>query len=391
MNPKTGSYFLGRKMDYFHHDSGSEWGYTEVRTDTFAVLYPKNVEENKKYPLYVVYHSAGHSLYSTILAMKHEGDHDIYHVPEDMYGLILDCRTNEDRDWWWGGRGINGNFEEDSTRAGTEPGPAERRCLDTVKWTMANYPIDEQRVYAVGNSMGGSGSLGNALCRGDIYAAIKANVPAGVRHAADRCCLDREAPDGFEIPDPPIVVDYSAQDDSWSKGHEIFYNGMKEKKYALMGFWGKFGHANNNAVIAEKNDLIHSFDIFSVKKNEAYPVFTDASTDDKIPWPDNIESEASGQVNAFFRWDVKCDCADYFEIELRLMRRDEWQTRVELPQTSTADVSLRRLQNFRPVKGEKLSYNFGEIGGRFEFDGSLITIDRLVITDKPKSLKIYRI
>ena len=52
------------------------------------------------------------------------------------------------------------------------------------------------------------------------------------------------------------------------------------------------------------NDLINSFDWLSVKKNEAYPVFTNASTNDPLPWPDQLADKKPGQVNAFFRWKI---------------------------------------------------------------------------------------
>ena len=42
------------------------------------------------------------------------------------------------------------------------------------------------------------------------------------------------------------------------------------------------------------NDLINSFDWLSVKKNEAYPVFTDASTNDPLPWPDQLADKKVG-------------------------------------------------------------------------------------------------
>ena len=37
------------------------------------------------------------------------------------------------------------------------------------------------------------------------------------------------------------------------------------------------------------NDLIASFDWLSVRKDEAYPVFTKASTNSKFPWPVKLQ------------------------------------------------------------------------------------------------------
>ncbi len=377
-----------RKLELFHAPSLPEWGYKEEQVDTFAVLHPSEECKADKYPLYVVFHSAGHDVYSTFACTWQPHNHDIYHAPKDMFAVYLDCRQH-DGDWWWGGNSALEVLGED--RKGVDKQPVENRAIATIQWVMDNYPIDRNRVYAVGNSMGGSGALGVAMCRGDIFAAIKANVPAGVRHMADRCALDTEAPEGFKIPDPPIVVDYSAQDDQWSTGHQVLYRGMKEKKYALLGYWGKFGHANNHEYIATVNDLIHSFDVFSVRLDEAYPVFTNADTDDVLPWNEDgtIAHQDAGQVNSFFRWGKALETENTVSVELRLLTAEEWESRVTFPEKATADVSLRRLQKCRFAPGASVSYEFNGQKGTVTADqNGLVTIPALTVTQTPAVLKL---
>lgn len=392
IQPLPGGILTNRQLEWFHHASLPEWGYQEEQTDTFAVLHPVQECAGEVYPLYVVFHSAGHDVYSAVGCTWQKGNHDIYHAPENMYALYLDCRQHPN-DWWWGG---NSALEViDPGRGGVEKQPVENRIIATIKWVFEHYPIDRERVYAVGNSMGGSGALGIALCRGDIFAAIKANVPAGVRHAADRCCLDTPVPEGFSIPDPPIVIDYSAQNDNWSTGHSVLYKGMREKKYALMGFWGNFGHANNNACIYEVNDLIHSFDIASVRRTDPYPVFTSADTDDVIPWAEDgsIQSETAGQVNAYFRWGQAVEGADCVSIPLRLLSSDEWSSRVTFPVKAAADVTLRRLQTCHFAPGSRIAWEFADESGLVTADEhGLVTVPQLTIevTEKLLTLRTVR-
>lgn len=382
-----------RRIDFFSHTSRPQWGYNVEQTDTFAVHYPKDFEDSKEYPLYVVFHSAGHDVYSATECVRTVGNHDIYHTPDDMFGLFLDCRANSDNqnDWWWGGITALG---EGSPERSERKQPVENRCIATVEWMMDNYCIDRNRVYAVGNSMGGSGALGVALCRGDLFTAIKVNVPAGVRHAADRCFLDKEAPTDFSMPDPPIVVDYSSQTDEWSTGHEVLYRCMREKRYALYGYWGEYGHQNNHAIIAEYNDLIHSLPVFELVKNEAYPVFTDADTDDENPWEHPDTASKSGQVNSFFRWEVIEDTDKEFRIKLWLLSPDEWETRVTLPVSATADLLLRRVQNFRLEGGEAFKWRIEDdetLCGLSHADGEgHPSISRLTVTVKPRVLILKR-
>lgn len=389
MNVQSGGYLLGRELEFFHHESGAECGYAQPQIDTFAVLHPKDEQPGAHYPLYVVFHSAGHDVYSAIVCTCSEGNHDIYHAPEGMYALYLDCRANMD-DWWWGG--INAKGEGDPCRRGTCLQPVEKRCLATVAWVMEHYPIEKNRVYAVGNSMGGSGALGIGLGHGDLFAAIVANVPAGVEHACDRCLLGQEKPAGFKLPDPPVVVDYSAPNDGWSAGHEKFYAGMAADQYALVGYWGAFGHANDNRVIHQHNDLVHCFDALSLRLDEAYPAFTGATTDDVLPWPDHLDDIQPGQVNAFFRWRNIADTSARFDMALRLMRPDEWRTSCAIPQSSIAAVTLRRVQQFILAPHETVAYAFGAQSGRAQADAhGVLTLPALTVTQQETILTLTRV
>ncbi len=326
---------LERKLEVFQHGSQKEWGYSEPQRDTFLVLHPKLAKPNS--PLYVVLHSAGHDVNSCLACTTKVGNHDIYHSPPDFFALYLDCKANKG-DWWWG---IN-------KYPGPEVGPTEKRVIDTVRWVIKQYGIDENRVYLCGNSMGGSGTLGIGMRHGDVFAAIKANVPAEVKHVSSRMYFPpKTAPADITIPDPPIVVDYSAQNDGWSRGHDAFINAMNERKYALFMYWGPFGHANNHANIIKVNDLINSFDWLSVRKNESYPVFTDASSNDPMPWPNQLTDKKAGQINAFFRWKNVRDTPDTIETSLFLLKPEELKTTFTIPTEATADVSMRRLQMLR--------------------------------------------
>jgi poly(3-hydroxybutyrate) depolymerase len=374
------SVFTGRKLEVFKHGIKKEWGYAAPQRDTFLVLHPQQARPHA--PLYVVLHSAGHDVHSCLACTTTVGNHDIYHSPPDFFALYLDCRVNPG-DWWWG---------SDKYKA-PEVSPTDKRVIDTVKWVTKQYGIDENRVYLCGNSMGGSGTLGIGLRHGDVFAAVKANVPARVEHVSNRMYFPpRTVPADVTFPDPPVVIDYSAQNDSWSQGHDSFVKAMNERKYALFFYWGPFGHANNHENIMKVNDLINSFDWLSVKKNEAYPVFTNASTNDPLPWPDHLADKRSGQVNAFFRWKAVRDTPRAIEISLFLIKPSELKTTFSIPAEATADVSLRRLQMLRVAPGETLRWTFGTAGGEVRADAAgCITIPRLKITARPATLSVGKV
>ena len=167
---------------------------------------------------------------------------------------------------------------------------------------------------------------------------------------------------------------------------------MNDRKYALMLYWGPFGHAHNHEQIMKVNDLINSFDWLSVKKNEAYPVFSNASTNDPLPWPDRLSDKNSGQVNAFFRWRNVRDTQDAIEMSLFLTRPSELKTTFTIPAEATADVSLRRLQTIRVAPGETVRWAFGGAKGEAQADAvGCITIPRLKITAEPATLNVKKV
>lgn len=379
----------GRTLETFEAGVKPEWGYAAPQQDTFVVMHPRMKRPHA--PLYVVLHSAGHDVASCVNCTRTVGNHDIYRSPDDHFALYVDCRKNTARDWWWGG--MHGKDQGlIKKNSGGVPMPVEKRVIDTVKWVIQKYGIDPNRVYLSGNSMGGSGTLGIGMRHGDVFAAIKANVPAGIEHVADRLYFPPlSVPGNVKLPDPPVAIDYSAPNDSWSIGHERFVSAMNDRKYALYFYWGPFGHANNSAQIMKVNDLIDSFDWLNIKKNEAYVAFTNATSNSQLPWPDDLKSTVAGQVNAFFRWKNISDTSDKFETELFLINAADLTTQFKIPNESTADVTLRRLQKFQVKPGDTFRWTFGAATGEGQVDGQgLITIPALKMTAAHTTLTVTR-
>ncbi len=166
---------------------------------------------------------------------------------------------------------------------------------------------------------------------------------------------------------------------------------MNDRKYPLYFYWGPFGHANNSAAILKVNDLIDSFDWLSVRKNEAYAVFVNASCNSKLPWPDNLKETAPGQVNAFFRWKNIRDAKDRVEMSLFLTSPADLKTTFDIPKEAGADVSLRRLQNMQVKPGESVRWAFGTAKGEIKVDADgVITIPGLRIAAQPETLTVSR-
>jgi hypothetical protein len=233
--------------------------------------------------------------------------------------------------------------------------------------------------------MGGSGSLGIGLCKGDIFAAISVAVPAGVEHMEFRMVKGNH-------PDPPPLFNCSSHIDAWSRGQERLLSYFEKNKYPLFFAWGLFGHRID---VSAANPAVHKFPWLAIRKNEAYPVFTRASTNNRYPgFMNKTESDQEGQINGYFRWRNIEDSEKALVMELRLVKMKELGNTVMPPGQSITDLTLRRLQKFPATKGTEFKWTLTRIGrvlqsGKVRADeNGILTIPSLTITDRPSQLKI---
>ena len=410
-----------RAVEWFEHDADPAWGGAALKSQ-LAVAKPV-AGDAKGAGLLVVLHSRGGGRPDggIVAQVKTIDDKEsVYTAPDGFYVLALDCmhgmNSVEQRnpDFWWGGSDrFRGPVKEDVPRYLKGPTPTERRMLDTVEWTIRRYGIDRNRVYLAGNSMGGQGALAIGLPHGEVFAAIHANVPATVWLPAAR--MGFLGADGSPLPppaapetraDPPVLLDWSGSDDHWSRDHELLWDGLRARRMSLVGLWGDYGHQGSIEKARERNDLVGSFDVFSVTRDKPYPVFTNASSDDKAPWPfavyrptfnnwggyaGDVKSaemkvaegaNASGQINAFFRWKALADEARGVAMELWIESPEALGTKqFAVPQTATADVTLRRVRVARPAPGRRYAWAFGAQKGTVQVgpDG-LLTIPGLQLS-----------
>lgn len=367
----------GRRVVRYEHDSTGLWGYKDAQTDYFYVIPAKSTLKHA--PLRVVLHSAGHSGDAVLSdAFKHR-DWFHYYSDDDCHVLYLDCQRNRARDWWWGYHEIRRHPELYKGKLT----PTEARVLSTIEWVIRKYEVDRNRVYLSGISMGGSGGIGIGLCRGDVFAAISVAVPAGVEH------MEYRMADGNH-PAPPVLVDYSSHIDRWSKGQERLLACCEKNKYPIVFAWGLFGHNSN---VSAANPAVQDFPWLSIRRNEAYPVFTRASIDDKYPGFGNKKGpDQKGQINGYFRWKNIEDTKDVFLMELRLVKKEELGNRIETPERATADVTPRRVQKFPIVAGDKFKWAMTRDGktaqsGQVQAGAhGLLTIPGVIVTADPSRL-----
>ena len=417
-----------RTLTWYEHAGDPAWGGNAAYVDKFTVAKPV-AGDKAGAPLLVQLHSRGGGRPTGGILSMYKGcetQEGVYRAPDDFYVLALDSMRDFDvaankthSEFWWGGSSkFCGPTEKDVPRLRKGETSCEKRVLDSIEWVVRTLKIDRNRIYLCGNSMGGQGALALGLPHGEIFAAIDANVPATIWFPCARMgfigddCADNAAFDPRAFADPPFCVDWSGSDDVWSRNHDVLYRNMFARKYAIMGFWGDYGHCGDLNQARAKNPLIERFDWLKVVKNAAYPVFTNASTDDRLPWPFSVwkpkvntwggwagdilgDSQKAiaegakpvGQVNAFFRWENVKDEKRGVILNLFLAGKDELGG-FDAPASATADVTIRRIQTVKVAPGKLVKWKFGDTAkGSVKADrNGLVTIPKLTITAKPQKL-----
>ncbi len=431
----------GRKIEHYEHGLreawgypapvGDEWGYHAGMEDgadhqnhnTFYLVSPKVPRDNA--PLCVVLHSANRTAYNyvsfTSLGVKADGVQDpttvMTNSPDDFYALYLSSTNYE----WWG---RNFALESDDFKKGiNSPSPVEKRVLDTIEWIVQQHHIDRNRIYLCGVSMGGCGTLGIGMPNGNIFAAIRAAVPAGTNYASyrfggfspipaldappDEIIAYKKRAAGVGLPDPPVICDFSSQEDGWAVTQPPLVYAAEYGHLPFVLTWGRFGHATFGERMLPETicqvGLVYPW--LEIRKNEAYPVFTHATCNEVNPWINApIEYNISGQMNAYFRWKSVTDDASHFAMQLWIDHPKipgptaaEGQpagSPIEMPNSAKTDVTLRRLQQFKVQPGATYAWKVSR-GGNVLASGeaqpdvaNLLTFRDVPLTREPAVLEL---
>jgi hypothetical protein len=443
-----GDLFYGRKVTSYEYVMPKQWGYEDAAPiGKFTVTEPAKANDHP--PMLVYLHgSGGHTRPIVEEAAEFPG------FGPEFLTLGLDCTDR--REGWYGYHWA----AKDLQKYANQYAPPENRYLAEIQWVARKYHVDRERIYLGGLSMGGTGSLGLGMARGDIFAAMFVTVPAGTEHVFLRMGFTERTqipnhptgptlqithpPDylarisGAGKPDAPPVVNFSSQMDGAATNQENLLQACHDGRHLMVFTWAPWGHKCDYARI---NPAVLAYPWLSIRRDEAYPVFTDATSDQHYPGLYSKDDDQEGQINAYFRWKNVRDEPAQFRMDLWLVtdksiaailpggssaaRReklskaldemDKWidATRAALqkgrlgdpppelpplpvliPESSTVDITPRRLQKFkvdpagryswRLVEGEKVIQsgvaNPDEVG--------LLTIPRVTITASVRTLLI---
>jgi hypothetical protein len=275
----------------------------------------------------------------------------------------------------------------------------QTRLLSFVDWLGTTRRIDRSRIFAAGNSMGGSGAVMLTLRYPQIawavswvgvhrphltpqftssYEIVYGPRSAGVRfedgtpvweHFDDAVYL-RQHPER----DMGFITFSNGKNDNaigWQQAVD-FVHALQEARQPHLFYWGQSGHGQR-PLIPVGNERNLELDI---RNDRSLPAFTRSSLDDDVGNGTQETGKPEGQINLFLMWDPDSvvDAVDRWEVSVRI-------TSGAPAKEARADITPRRLQRFRPVAGETLRWS--NMAGKQVLQSGDVTPDRFGLVTIP--------
>lgn len=336
-----------------------------------------------------------------------------------------DYIPNEIRNTFW--YGYHENFDLSTglgfPTTGTVPDYTVRRAKWTIEWVLNTQPIDQNRVYMMGGSMGGIGSFFLSLKMPDRIAAIYMVIPkfdfsfltdpnpaniwnAGSpeRQMGDRLwsATDVNLPssDGIPIYDRlnggvmvanlqatslPIMIAFNGKNDTivgWAEKIG-FYNSMNLNRHGGMFFFDSRPHQQGG--IREWSPQQNPSILNRFRLNQSYPAFSNSSANGNPGNGVATNGDVFGTLNGNLGWDETAilDTAERFEITVKTVSLQSTNGTVAAPNSATANITPRRLQNFRPASGQVVNFENRDQNGQVIQQGQ-VTVDALGLITVPQ-------
>ena len=306
--------------------------------------------------------------------------------PGGRTGILVSGNDFPPQTWWYGWHEAKWTSRPWGT--GKVHNYAERRVLAFLDWVAAQWPVDRNRVFAQGGSMGGAGVYTFALRNGDRFAMVRGNVgianwtirghfttalelctgylnwtqiPASdAPNVAARMDMARWLRENPTV-ETPFLLAGNGKDDGaigWAQAVS-FFKALQDTRRPHAVFWGLHGHGTPPPSLRIGNRRSQQF-----RLDQSLPGLTRCSLDDNLGTAtkrekpievknrhgelrkDAFDGAPEGGLNLHLRWGTD-DIVD---------EPDRWEMTVFLAAAApaehcTVDLTPRRCQKFRAKPG----------------------------------------
>ena len=143
----------------------------------YGLFVPTTYNASRATPLVIALHGLGSDIH---YMMEYNNLVEL----AERYGYIVATPMGYNERGWYGARGQGNDFNRRQTQTQTDPGPdnlgalSEQDVLNVLKQVRADFNVDARRIYLIGQSMGGGGTLYIGAKYPEIWAALAAMAPA---------------------------------------------------------------------------------------------------------------------------------------------------------------------------------------------------------------------
>lgn len=258
----------------------------------------------------------------------------------------------------------------------------ERQLLWILHWVSEYYQPDPNRWYCSGSSMGGCGTISFGLRHPELFAALHANVPivsytylgAGSAHRLEPSCCVGSIPDDLKTnegvslldrmnslefvtktkADLPFVFLVNGRKDGsipWAN-NPPFYQALSEAHQGFAAYWDNGNHETCGKD-APEDVKKWSGSLRRFRLNQSFPVFSHMSSDRNPGNGQPEDGDLTGWINRGLDWrNIEDDISHYAITVLADYPGQQYPVRT--------DMTLRRLQKFKPRAQARLRVRVGE-------------------------------
>lgn len=294
-----------------------------------------------------------------------------------------------------------------------------QRVLYTLDWTLATFPIDRDRVYVRGGSMGGTFALEWALHDPERIAAAQADVPKVdmtnfvdsvlppllfAPMWGDPASTDLPTPEGIGVyerlkmsylaaqqparSEVPLVTFSGRQDVTVGWAEKVpFYAAMETNRRGGTFYWDSRTHAG----VGEWDPMEAYSYLLRYRRSQSYPALAHGSLDDDPGNGSASNGTPVGQMNAYVEWDPAwlADFDQRWEVKLSLRNLVLTTGMRVAPESATVDVTPRRLQHFTVTPLATYAWSIQRLSDNVVTASGTVNADANGLVTVP-AVKVYR-
>ncbi len=270
-----------------------------------------------------------------------------------------------------------------------------RRIVHTLAWARRTFPVDTTRVYAIGGSMGGIGSLMLAYRVPRWIAAIQAVIPkfdfsftsdpnpgnawnagsperAVGDHLWGTVAANLPTTDGLPVYDRlddgvlaerdagvslPVMFAFNGKIDTvvgWAEKIP-YYAAIQTHRHG--GAYYFDGRNHSGSIAGAWTPMQNARDLYRFRTDRSYPALARGSADDDPGNGAATDGDSIGTLNGFAEWDTTLtDMPSKWECTLRLRNLTSLWGAAIAPESIAVDVTPRRLQRFNVTPGAPFAW-----------------------------------